>query len=206
MRVLDTLATGYMPGRRTILRRRYDFAPVRARAPRIVQEGRRDAPWRIHEIRFFRGSVEWPRQAGWRLSASVNIGDSAGLRQQFRIGVDLGPARRSGRVGGSGAAKAGGHWTAALCACGLRRQPSRRPWARVCVARPPRRSKPAAWRGCCCATVISARTIYGKGRHTGVPSRWGERATSGSGSLMEACNSSALKPDLWYSLADSAGK
>src|SRR5438477_12644280 len=74
-RVLDTLATGYMPGRDTVLRRRYTFAPLRARTVRLVLGGRGDLSWKIKEVRFFHGATELPRDPAWRIMASSNRWD-----------------------------------------------------------------------------------------------------------------------------------
>src|SRR5204862_4377095 len=52
-RVLDNLATGYMPGRDKTLRRTYTFSPVRTRTLRLVVTARGDLPWGAYEIRFF---------------------------------------------------------------------------------------------------------------------------------------------------------
>jgi hypothetical protein len=71
-RVLDTLATGYMPERGQIVRRRYTFAPIQTRTLRVVLNGQGDFPWSVEEIRVFRGAAELPRDPQWRLSASSN--------------------------------------------------------------------------------------------------------------------------------------
>jgi hypothetical protein len=68
--VLDLLATGYMPGRDIILRRRYTFPPVRTRTLRIVLDGRGDLPWKMHEIQ-----LDVPRDSHWRIAAASNPWD-----------------------------------------------------------------------------------------------------------------------------------
>jgi hypothetical protein len=70
LHVLDLLATGYMPGRETILRRRYAFPPVRTSSLRIVLDGRGDLPWKLGEVQF-----DIPRDPRWRVAASSNPWD-----------------------------------------------------------------------------------------------------------------------------------
>jgi len=70
MNVLDLIATGYMPGRDTMLRRRYTFAPVRTQVLRLVLEAAGDLPWKIGELR-----LDIPRDPRWRIAASSNPWD-----------------------------------------------------------------------------------------------------------------------------------
>jgi hypothetical protein len=70
--VLDTVATGYMPDRDQIVRRRYAFAPMQTRTLRLVLNGQGHFPWSVKEIRVFRDEAELPRDPAWRLSASSN--------------------------------------------------------------------------------------------------------------------------------------
>jgi hypothetical protein len=88
--LLDSINIGWLAAFQPRVLETFSFPEKAVRRIRVLQTGTGDPPdeqWSVHELRFFRGGVEIPRQAEWRLRAWPNPWD-------VQLAFDNSPATR----------------------------------------------------------------------------------------------------------------